>query len=273
MDTKELTKDTVLCMSLSGRPSNLGTRFFNYLFDHLRLNYVYKAFTTTDIAAAVGGVRALGVRGCAISMPFKEAVIPLLDSMDDSASAIDSVNTIVNTDGHLRGYNTDYSAMVDLITQQGLGSSTSVAVCGSGGMAKAVVAALRACGFTHVAVVARNRQRGPALAEQYGYTCQSQMSVERPGLIINATPVGMAGGPEAGDLPLPAEVVDAAACVIDVVAVPAETPMIQRARGRGIPVVLGTQIAAAQAAAQFELYTHIRPTADQVAKAAAFSRQ
>ena len=79
--TKYLNKDTQVCMSLAARPSNFGTRFHNYLYDALDLDYLYKAFTTKDIQAAIGGVRALGIRGCAISMPFKEDVIPLVDEM------------------------------------------------------------------------------------------------------------------------------------------------------------------------------------------------
>ena len=70
-----IDRDTLLCMSLAGRPGNFGTRFHNYLYEKLELNYIYKAFTTEDIAAAVKGVRALGVRGCAVSMPFKESCI------------------------------------------------------------------------------------------------------------------------------------------------------------------------------------------------------
>ena len=68
-----LNKDTRLCISLAGRPSNIGTRFHNYLYDLLGLDFIYKAFTTTDIAAAVGGVRALGIRGCSVSMPIARA--------------------------------------------------------------------------------------------------------------------------------------------------------------------------------------------------------
>ncbi len=74
-----LNKDTRLCISLAGRPSNIGTRFHNYLYDLLGLDFIYKAFTTTDIVAAIGGVRALGIRGCSVSMPFKQDVIALVD--------------------------------------------------------------------------------------------------------------------------------------------------------------------------------------------------
>ena len=109
-----LNKDTTLCISLAGRPSNIGTRFHNYLYEELGLNFVYKAFTTGDIEGAIGGVRALGIRGCSVSMPFKEAVIPLVEELTASATAIDSVNTIVNDDGRLTAYNTDYEAVAEL---------------------------------------------------------------------------------------------------------------------------------------------------------------
>ena len=89
-----LNKDTQVCISLAARPSNIGTRFHNHLYEQLGLDFIYKAFTTTDIAAAIGGVRALGIRGCSVSMPFKRDVIALVDDVEDSARAIDAVNTI-----------------------------------------------------------------------------------------------------------------------------------------------------------------------------------
>ena len=91
-----INKDTQLCMSLSGRPGNFGTTFHNYLYQKLGLNFIYKAFTTTDIESAVKGIRALGIRGCAVSMPFKESCMPFLDEISPSAQAIQSVNTIVS---------------------------------------------------------------------------------------------------------------------------------------------------------------------------------
>ncbi len=142
-----ITKDTRLCLSLSGRPSNLGTRFHNFLYAELGLDFVYKAFTTDDLPAAVAGIRALGIRGAGVSMPFKEAVIPLVDELEASAAAIDSVNTIVNTprEGrpHLVAYNTDYLAVAGLLAQHGItpaGTPGAAAVLGSGGMAKASLA-------------------------------------------------------------------------------------------------------------------------------------
>jgi shikimate dehydrogenase len=102
-----ISRETKLCMSLAARPGNFGTRFQNHLYGELGLDYIYKAFTTNDLSAAIQGSRVLGIRGCAISMPFKEACISMLDELDSSAAAIGSVNTIVNNEGRLHGYNTD----------------------------------------------------------------------------------------------------------------------------------------------------------------------
>jgi shikimate dehydrogenase len=271
-----LTKDTQLCLSLSARPSNLGTRFHNFLYAELGLDFVYKAFTTTDLAAAVGGIRALGIRGAGISMPFKEAVIPLVDALEPSAAAIDSVNTIVNTpvDGVARlvAYNTDYLAVAGLLASHAIRPHGVAAVLGSGGMAKAALAALRDNGFDDLLVVARNPQAGPALARAYGARWVPDVGEHRPGLLLNATPVGMSGGPAAADLPVTREVVEAAEAVFEVVAVPEDTPLVRLGRALGKRVVTGTEVAALQAAEQFALYTGVRPTEDQVRRAGEFSR-
>lgn len=108
-------KDTQLCMSLSGRPGNFGLRFHNHLYEQLGLNFYYKAFSSQDLPGAIGGIRALGIRGCGVSMPFKEACIALVDELDASAQAIASINTIVNTNGRLKAYNTDYIAIEQLL--------------------------------------------------------------------------------------------------------------------------------------------------------------
>lgn len=268
----DLSKDTRLCISLSGRPSNIGTRFHNFLYDELGLDYVYKAFTTSDINAAIAGVRGLGIRGCAVSMPWKEDVIPLVDRMDASATAIESVNTIVNDDGVLTAYNTDYLAIRNLLDSHQVSTDSSFVVLGAGGMAKAAVAALTDAGFRDGAVVARNMASGPALAGKYGHRHLPELGDERPSLILNATPVGMAGGPAEHDLPVPVEAVEAADTVFDVVAFPWYTPLIQAAEQAGKATITGAEVIALQAAEQFRLYTGVEPTQDQVRRASEYSR-
>ncbi|QJT79663.1 shikimate 5-dehydrogenase [Kosakonia sp. MUSA4] len=270
---RQLNKDTQVCMSLAARPSNFGTRFHNYLYDALDLNYLYKAFTTTDLPGAIRGVRALGIRGCAISMPFKEAVIPLVDELDASARAIHSVNTIVNTDGYLKAYNTDYIAIASLLAQYRVSPDSVFALRGSGGMAKAVACALKDAGFRHGYIAAKNETTGQALAELYGFQWRQDIAGIAADLLINATPIGMAGGPEADNLAWREQEVDAASTVFDVVALPPVTPLVRYARQQGKTVIAGAEVFAIQAVEQFALYTGIRPDDELFQRAAAFSRQ
>ena len=266
-----LNKDMSVCISLAGRPSNLGTRFHNFLYDELGLNFIYKAFTTDDIEGAVRGIRALGIRGCSVSMPFKEAVIPLVDVVEGSAAAIESVNTIVNDDGVLTASNTDYEAIAMLIDEHALDPAQRVLVRGSGGMAKAVVAAFRGAGFADLSVLARNADAGGALAEKYRYHWVAEDPEPDFDLIVNVTPLGMHGA-DAAALAFAPEFIERATTVFDVVAFPAETPLIIAAREAGKPVISGAEVIALQAARQFERYTGVLLTREQVERASAFSR-
>lgn len=164
-----ISKDTRLWISLAARPSNHGTRFHNRLYSELGLDYLYKALTTNAIEAAIAGVRALGIRGCSISMPFEEPCLELVATVDDSAASIRSVSTIVNTDGRLEAFDTDYLAIGHLLADRQVPLGAPFVLCGSGGMAKAVVAALRDGGFRSSTMVSRNETTGGDLADRYGY--------------------------------------------------------------------------------------------------------
>jgi shikimate dehydrogenase len=264
-------RDTQLCMSLSGRPGNFGLRFHNHLYEQLGLNFYYKAFSSQDLPGAVGGIRALGIRGCGVSMPFKEACIDLVDELDPSAAAIQSINTIVNTDGHLKAFNTDYIAIAQLLQTHQVPKDTTFALLGSGGMAKAVASALRDGEYSNGLIVARNERAGQALAKSLGYPWQAELRERRPQMLINVTPIGMTG-PQADQLAFDAQAIAAANIVFDVVAVPAETPLILRARAEGKHVITGLEVIAIQALEQFVLYTGVRPTDEQFQKAVEFAR-
>ncbi len=203
----------------------------------LGLDFLYKAFTTTDIAAAIGGVRALGIRGCSVSMPFKQDVLALVDVVEPSAQAIESVNTIVNDTsvpgGRLTAANTDYLAVRQLIARYALDPGDPVVIRGSGGMARAVGAAFVDAGFTTGVVVARNRSSGEALAGRLGYSYTADVDSVTAPILVNVTPIGMAGGPEEHELAFGQAAIGAADTVFDVVALPSETPLIAAASGRG----------------------------------------
>ncbi|RMT65248.1 Shikimate 5-dehydrogenase [Pseudomonas coronafaciens pv. atropurpurea] len=263
-------RDTQLCMSMAARPGNFGVRFHNHLFQQLGLNFYYKTFSPNDLAAAVAGIRSLGIRGSAVSMPFKETCIALVDELDASAAAIQSINTIVNTDGHLKAFNTDYIAVAQLMDSHAVPRS-EFALRGSGGMAKAVAFALRDASFIDGLIVARNESAGRRLAEACGFRWQAQLGAARPPLLVNVTPLGMQG-PQSAELAFEQQAIDAAETIFDVVATPADTPLIRAALQSGKRVISGDEVAAIQALEQFVLYTGVRPTDEQYQRAAAFAR-
>ncbi|MFC8303681.1 shikimate 5-dehydrogenase [Specibacter sp. NPDC057265] len=267
-----LNKDMTVCISLAARPSNIGTRFHNYLYDALGLNFMYKAFAPTDLTQAVAGIRGLGIRGAAVSMPYKEDVIDLVDVMDASALAIDSVNTIVNDHGVLTAYNTDYLAIARLLAGNAIDPDSTVLLRGSGGMAKAVAAALHDAGFTQVRIVARNGKRGRALAALYGFDWLPEVAGATAGMLINATPLGMAGKDEMVQSFSDGAIAHAQ-FIFDVVALPAQTPLVKAAQAAGKHLITGAEVIALQAEEQFVLYTGVRPNAELVRAASEFSRR
>lgn len=265
-------RDTLLCISLAARPGNHGNRFHNYLYAELGLNYLYKSFTSTDIGATIGGIRSLGIRGASVSMPYKESCMPFLDHVDPSAAAIDSVNTIVNDAGVLTGYNTDFIAVRTMLDVHAVSRDTEFAVMGAGGMAKAVVAALVDAGFRRGTVLApRHPDKASALADRYGVDADTALGDRTPGLLVNATPIGMEGGPEVNELSFTQATIHAADTVFEVIYLPVETPLVKAARAAGKQVLTGDEVMRRQAEEQFVLYTGVRPTPDQVDAAEAFA--
>lgn len=272
---KMINKETKLCISLAGRPSNYGTCFHNYLYQALGLNYIYKAFTTNNLAAAIVGIRALGICGSGISMPYKEACIEFVDKLDSSTRTIGSVNTIVNKNGNLEAYNTDYIAVQRLLNENKISPAIPFVLKGSGGMAKAVASALYDQGFKNGVILARNPEKGRAFAKKYKYEWvadDTALASSGFNMLINATSMGMAGGYEENALAFPDQLIKQADIVFDVVAIPVETPLISFATKLNKQVICGANVAKIQAIEQFILYTGIRPEDGLVEEAAAFAR-
>jgi len=180
---------------------------------------------------------------------------------------IDSVNTILNDDGVLTGYNTDYIALRDLLVARAVDPATPFILRGSGGMAKAMAAALHDLGFRHGVIVARNAATGGALAAAYGFAWAADLPDAPAPLLINVTPMGMEG-PDADKLAFPLGWIAACQMAFDVVAQPADTPFLLAAQAAGKPTISGAEVIVLQAVEQFVLYTGIRPTPAQILAAA-----
>ena len=123
-----------------GRPvaHSLSPAMHNAAFRHLGINAVYVAFPVTDLAQAVAGLRGLGIGGVSVTIPFKEEIIPLIDELDPQAARIGAVNTVVNRDGRLTGYNTDWLGAVTALTAKISLKGRHVLILGAGGASRAI---------------------------------------------------------------------------------------------------------------------------------------
>jgi shikimate dehydrogenase len=247
--------DVELCISVASRPGRFGVTVHNAGYRALGLNFLYKAFRVDDIGAAMAAVRTLGIRGCGVSMPFKAAVVHHLDELEPRAAVLGAVNTVVNDGGRLIGYNTDVTGARAALEAAAVRADESVLVLGAGGAARAVIAALTESGCNRVTVAARQRAAAEALASNCGgrgIGWDERLSFVGD-VVFNATPIGMA--PDVGETPIDDGLLQRLRAVIDVVATPPVSLLVQSARDAGRIGIDGLTMALFQAAEQFRLYT------------------
>lgn len=214
---------------------------------------------------ALIGIRALGLRGASVTMPHKAAVIDGLDDVSHTARTLGSVNCIVAEDGaRLRGENTDGDGFVRGLAEDfGISpQGRSCAVLGAGGAARAVVHALAAAGAAEVVVLNRTAARAREAAQLAGSVGRVGTPADLEGVevVVNATPVGMAGlvgaGPlEDGELPLDPGLLGPGQVVAELVYHPPSTPLMGAAAARGARTANGVSMLVQQAAVAFELWT------------------
>jgi shikimate dehydrogenase len=221
------------------------------------LDFAYLAFRVTDPGAAVAAMRAFGIRGFSVTVPHKEAVIPHLDRLDDSARRCGSVNTIVNDDGVLTGYSTDGPGALAALRAAGADpAGRRVLVVGTGGAARAVAFALLDAGVAALvfrAALPDQRRRLEADLEAARPGIVTRDESQKFDLLVNATPIGMSPRTEA--LPVEAVLLRPGLAVFDVVYNPVETALLAAARSAGCVTIDGVGMFAEQAALQFELFT------------------
>jgi shikimate dehydrogenase len=148
----------------------------------------------------------------------------------------------------------------------------SVSLLGSGGIARAFVAALSELGFTQTRIVSRNQESGQKLADDFGFQWQKANPDPQSDVLINATPIGMAPHHGPNDpLPFSEAQIAGAKWIIDSVAFPQETRLARISKDYGKNVITGFEITILQALEQFKLYTGVSPTPEQARRAAAFA--
>jgi len=245
----------ILCGSISSRPSPFGVVMHNAAYRALDVPFTYVAFGTENTREAVLAMRYLGIRGLGVSMPHKIEIMQYLDAIDETAAKIGAVNTVVNDDGHLTGYNTDWIGAMRAIQEKVDIVGKRSVVVGAGGAARAIVYGLVK---EHSQVIVYNKtvDKGEKLARdfdvQFGGGLAELGSVKDYDILVNATSVGFHAPDESV---VPPAILKESKVVLDVVFIPPESKLVQDARSRGSVAISGIRMLVHQARYQFELYT------------------
>lgn len=233
---------------------SLSPAMHNAAFRWTGHNGVYLACRVTRLPEAVAGVRALSVHGCSVTLPHKVPVMELLDQVDPVARQIGAVNTIVNDDGRLIGFNSDSPGAMAALLEKSPIANRRVAVIGAGGAARAVAHGIRAHGGRLI-IVNRSPDQGSLLADELG--CDFCPLADFVGIevdiVVNTTPVGMV--PQTEAMPVARRCLRPGMTVMDIVYNPRETRLIKAAREAGCAVVDGVAMFVYQGAFQFERWT------------------
>jgi len=226
----------------------------NKAFAETGFNGIYLAFRVTDIDAAMKAVRAIGIRGVSVTIPHKIAVMNSLDEIDELARRIGAVNTVVNREGRLCGYNSDAQGAVRALLEKTAIHGTDIAIIGAGGAARAIGFGMIDNGG-RVMIINRSIQTGEDLAEDLGADFKPLAGLKqvRADILINATPVGMR--PQIGDLPLSPELLRDDMLVMDIVYNPVQTALLKHAELMGCRTVDGVAMFVYQGVFQFKLWT------------------
>jgi shikimate dehydrogenase len=238
----------------------------NAAFKKLGLDFVYVAFRvrTEDVDKAVAGMRAFHIRGINVTIPHKIAVIRQLDRVDGQAAKIGAVNTIVNDNGILTGYNTDSPGFIKPMIERGFApDGKRVLIIGAGGAARAAAFALMDY-QTSLSILNRTVERARLMAEQmessFGRPVESgaldnenlSREIARADMIVNTTSVGMSSS---ADTPLDPSLLRKGLVVYDIVYNPVRTRLLQEAESVGCVTIGGAEMLAWQGALAFEKWT------------------
>jgi len=256
----------------------------NAAFDKMGLDYLFVAFRVKneDLGKAIDGMRAFGIRGLSVTVPHKVSVIPFMDNLDSLAQKIEAVNTVVNENGLLTGYNTDADGFLKALCAKGIEpQGMRFAVLGAGGAARAICFALAESGAKRIIIL--NRLSGLKRAESLALRVSEFSSAEIRALeltdkntadvlknvdaVVNATTLGMS--PEIGQTPIRTEILRAGLVVIDIIYNPLTTRLLQEAEQKGARIINGLEMLVCQGASAFELWTGVQAPVDVMREAAA----
>jgi shikimate dehydrogenase len=245
---------------------SLSPALHGYWIAEHKLDAAYVPFPTKpeDFPAVFAGLAKAGLRGFNVTLPHKEVAFALADSHDAAALATGAVNTIVFDGGKALGRNTDVHGFAQLLRESGITTlqGQTAVVLGAGGASRAVLAALVSLGAAEIKLVNRTRDRAEALASRFGPQVHAADwsglggALSKAGVLVNTTSLGMKGQPPLGiDLAaLPAH-----SAVVDIVYRPLETPLLARAKARGLKAIDGLGMLLHQAQPGFAAWFGVEP--------------
>jgi len=232
--------------------------------------YLKRPVRPEDVAAFLRGMRKEGLAGCNVTLPHKQAAYAAAARKTPAARAVMAANTLWFEGGQLTAHNTDgvaFLAHLRACAPRFDASSNAVSILGAGGAARAIMHALLRSGVGEVRIFNRTRERADHVARHFGARCKAYDWCERAdrsrevGALINATSLGMKGGPGALEVDLTQLADD---CVVaDVVYVPLITPLLAAARARGLPIVDGLGMLLHQAVPGFRQWFGVLPEVDE----------
>jgi shikimate dehydrogenase len=228
--------------------------------------YVLFGVPPEQLEAAVRGIATLGLRGCNVTTPHKQAIFPLLDRVDDLARKIGAVNTVVvEKDGTLTGFNNDGNGFIQSLRDADplwRPDTGPILVLGAGGAARAVVASLAAQGATEIRIANRTRDKADEIATAVGPMVKvlpwehREDALDGIALLANATSLGMAGKPP---LEISLDRLPKRALVGDLIYIPPETALLAAARTAGNITVNGLGLLLNQARPAFNAWFGVMP--------------
>ena len=247
---------TKIC-AIIGNPveHSLSPAIHNAGYNALGLNFSYLAFRVTNLQDAISGIRSLGICGTSITVPHKTSVIQYLDEIDKTAKVIGAVNTIVNENGKLVGYNTDLQGAIKALEEKITLKGKKVVLIGAGGAAFAIAFGLRRKGV-NILILNRDIEKAKTLANQTDadFGDLSRLAeIKNSDILIHATPIGM--NPQADVSIVPKEYLHKDLVVFDIVYNPKDTKLIQDAQNIGCQIVYGYKMLLYLSITQFELFT------------------
>jgi len=201
-------------------------------------------------------LRSSAIHAFAVTIPHKETILKYLDDIDETANQIGAVNTVLNINGKLKGYNTDWQGAINTLLKFTSLKNKKVALLGSGGTARAIAYGLSKQGC-EIRIYSRNQNTASAIAKQFGcktYTWNEREDAVKADIIINTTPIGK----EDDATPLSGEGIHEKHIIFDVNYKKGNTQLLNLAKSKNAIIINGLEMLLQQGMLQFELYTGLK---------------